>query len=254
MNKQTLTLILSTVVVASANAQTAVGATAPVALNLGGVTQTDGWTDLSAASNPGYGAFPGAGPWPAPIESNVGGNAQLAKVANGAGGGPFIATGSLYFGGFSTVPNTFGGTVAVRDSSPVAGLKTLVLQIQIGEASTYDLWNDAGAVLSYNGGSQSVTANFRSLFAQQFIGTVNMPTGTENLYNNLHAFQWDLSSIAEPITDFSISFSGAQHAQVYGLQLDQSSQVYTDAVPEPATMTVLAFGAMAAFARRRKKA
>ncbi len=82
--------------------------------------------DLGSES--GYGTFPGSGNWPAPIQSNVGGDATLNKTANGAGGGPYPASGSIYFGGFSGDQNVNGGTLAVTDNSPVANLQTVVFQ------------------------------------------------------------------------------------------------------------------------------
>lgn len=224
-----------------------------------GNTQYDGWIGLTSANYSGYGGFPGSAAWPVPIGSNrtlantfnrdEPGDAGLLKTANGTGGGPYLAGGSIYFGGFSGDTNNFGGTLAVTDSTPVAGLKNVIFQVQIGEAWTYDFWNHQLPTLSYNGGSQQLAAATSLTVEQFYNGTVTMPTGEEPVYINTYLLQWDLSGIGTPITGFSVSFSGVQHSQLYGLRLDQSD-VYT-AIPAPGAMALLGIGGLVAMRRRR---
>ncbi|MEX2220153.1 MAG: GC-type dockerin domain-anchored protein [Phycisphaerales bacterium] len=145
------------------------------------------------------------------------------KAANGAGGGPLpMSGGTIYFGGFGQTLNTFGGVLVVRDTTPVEGLKTVVFQVQIGEAWTYDFYNRQLPTLSYNGGSQRLDAATAVITDRYDNGTVQMPSGPERLYNNTHLLQWDLRGIQEPIAEFAIEFAGVQHAQVYAMALDQS--------------------------------
>lgn len=158
----------------------------------------------------------------------------------------------MYFGGFGGTPNTYGGTLAIADSTPVSGLESIVLQLQFGEASTYDFF-DAGTagydlndfpLLYINGSDIAIQAGYVNKVIQVFTGTVEMPTGTEPLYINLWAFQWDLSGITEPITSFEIQFNGVEHAQLYGARVDQSDtfvQAVT-AVPEPSTWMLIGLG------------
>ncbi len=224
---------------------------------LSGTTQYDGWAPLTSAAYPGYGGFPGSGSWPAPMGSNTpdSEDATLRKVANGPGGGPYPAGGGIYYGGFSADLNIDGGQLAVEDSTPVANLANVVLQIDIGEAWGYDFWNDVLPVLNYNGGSQTLAPTNVVLLDQTFTGTVTMPTGEEPVYRNTHLLQWDLSSISG-ITSFSIPFNGVQHAQLYALRLDQSD-VYSaySQVPEPATASIVALGAVVGglLVRRRSR-
>lgn len=224
-----------------------------------GVTQYDGWIGLTSANYPGYGAFPGSAPWPAPIGSNrtpanafnasEPGDADLIRIAGGAGGGPIPQSAAIYFGGFSPTPNTFGGTLGVADGTPVAGLKNVVFQVQIGEAQTHDFFDNNLPTLSYNSGAQHLAPTSDFLIDQYFSGTVQMPTGPEPLYNNTYLLQWDLSTIAAPITDFAIAFSGVQHSQVYGLALHQSD-IFTP-VPAPGAVAFLGLCGLA-FSRRRR--
>lgn len=254
--KRTFALIALAAVTTGAFAQTtATGEAAPRDLGLTGTTDFDAWTTLSNSVYAGYGNFPGLSPWPGGIASNLGGDAEVVKVANGAGGGPYVGSGSLYFGGFSDVPNTFGGTVAAVDGSALAGLNTVVFQVQIAEAWGYDLFSGIGPVLSYNGGTQRLAATYSNTMASVFNGTFTTPLGEEDLFINLQGFQWDLNSISDPITSFSIEFSAVQHAQIYGMRLDQTDAVYGSAVvPEPATSAALGLGAAALLRRKKKNA
>jgi hypothetical protein len=223
--------------------------------NLAGNTQYDQWNALTSAAYPGYPGFPGTGTWPAPMGSNAPGSADatLNKLANGAGGGMYPAGGSIYFGGFSNTINNNGGKLAVVDSTPVTNVANVVLQIDIGEAWTYDFWNGVLPTLSYNGGAQNVPATNTFLLNQYDNGTVTMPTGPETVYINSYLLQWDLSSVG-PVTDYSIAFNGVQHGQLYALQLDQSDAFANYVpVPEPATGLLMALaGTVACVALRRR--
>lgn len=244
-------------------------------LATGGANVTNNsWVNLSSvaangvAGVTGTGGFPGTSAWTAPIVSqvdssigSVGGalaGAALSKVSNGTGGGPYGAGGSMYFGGFASTVNNNGGTLRVTDTTPLAGLETVVFQLGFGEAWTYDFYNHALPTLSYttaSGTTTGVAASYSAKLEQFFNGTVAMPTGDENVYINQWGLQWDLSGVTQPITSFSIDFTGVQHAQLYGLTLTQSdvfSQVI--AVPEPGTyaMMLAGLGAVGFVVRRRK--
>lgn len=220
----------------------------PLDPNLSGNTQYDEWTNssLTLTENPGFPGFPGFGAWPGPIDSPLGGpgvdngDAQLDKVSNGTGGGPYPATGSIYYGGFSSAVNNDGGTLSVSDSSPLANLATIAFGIEIGEAWTFDFYNEVLPSLSYNGGAQNLAPDY-SHVEQEFIGTVTMPSGEEPLYNNTYLLGWDVSALG-PITDFVIEWTGVQHAALYSLRLDQSDVVQAvepAAAPEPGFLAML---------------
>jgi len=211
-----------------------------------GSSGTDGWVNVNSLNFSGYGGFPGSSAWPAPIGSNgIGsGDADLSRVAGSpSGGGPFLSSTSIYFGNFAQIPNALGGTLRVSDSTPLANLKTLVFQIQIGEATGYDLYS--APALKINGGSSVVNPLFSGILNRFQSGTYPSPaTGLdEPVYVNTRGYQWDVSSLGT-VTSFAIDFSGVTHSQIYGLQLDQSSSVFSTAViPEPNVMGLLLAGA-----------
>ena len=203
-----------------------------------GSSDSDAWVNVNSMNFSGYGGFPGDSNWLAPIESNgIGsGDAGLSRVAGGStGGGPYLMPTSIYFGDYFLVPNAFGGTLRVSDSDPLDNLKTIVFQIQIGEAAGYDFYSPSGAPsLKINGGSSVVSPQFFGIINRYERGTFTTPTGgKEPVYVNTRGYQWDVSSLAT-VTSLTIDFSGVTHSQIYGLQLDQSSSVFSTAlVPEP---------------------
>ena len=233
----------------------------PMALidpGLSGTTEYSAWTSLRASDYPGggTGGFPGNTMW-APLAAQAGdAGATLNKLGNGSGGGPYLASSSIYFGGFSGDINNNGGTLAVVDTAVLDSLDHITFQIQFGEAWTYDFWNGVMPTLSYNGGSQNLASTSYELLEAYFNGTVDMPTGPEDVYINTHRLDWDLSGVADPITSISISFTGVQHAQLYQLRVDQAAFAPA-AVPEPASMAMLACGIVpvaGALIVRRKRA
>jgi len=214
--------------------------TIPLTLS-GTLTSVDIWGPgtLTGAANPGYGAFPGGGLWPAPIQSPTGGDAFLRKIDNGpGGGGPYPSGSGLYFGGFGSTPNTDGGSLAVVDSTPVLDVKTVTFQIQIGQAFGYDLLNNDLSLVKLHytttdGGSGELSSDYGSLLNRFYNGAVDMPTGPggafqpEDIYVNLWGLQWDLSGISN-INWFEIQFTGVEHASLAQLQLDQTNAAYDE--------------------------
>lgn len=254
------------------NADANLAAIGDVFASPSGNVSNDGWSTsgLSAGTNAGYPGFPGSGAWPAPIASDSGDDAGLHKIANGTGGGPYPASGSIYYGGFSGDINNNGGTLAVRDTTPLADVATIAFQIEIGEAWTYDFFNDELPSLLIDG--TSYQASHSALIEQFYNGTVPMPTGDEDVYINTYLLAWDLTAaglnLTSPVTSFDVQFTGVQHAQVYSLRLDQSDVAIvwpsadpdpidpdaTAAMPEPATASLMAIGGLVLLARRRRNA
>ncbi|MDB6080233.1 MAG: hypothetical protein JWO82_3980 [Akkermansiaceae bacterium] len=206
-------------------------------VSLTGTTKSEGWTAMTAANYPGNGGFPGTSAWTGPLASQVGPNAGangLAKLANGTAGGPYPSSGSIYHGGVLSIPNTFGGTLAAQASGTglLSGVKTVVFQLDIGEAWTYDLYNDVAPVLTYttSAGTFTVNASFASKYAKVYNGQVLMNGENVDLYINSRSYQFNLSGVSGTITSLSVKFNGVQHSQVYGAGLQQSTTTYTTSV------------------------
>ncbi|NCY21731.1 PEP-CTERM sorting domain-containing protein [bacterium] len=222
-----------------------------------GISEMDGWANINSVNFSGYGGFPGSSNWPAPIGSNVdgSGDAQLSRVAGSpTGGGPFLSSTSIYFGNYAQVANALGGTLRVSDSTPLANLKTIVFQIQIGEVLGYDFYNPTGApALKVNGGSSVVNPLFSGVLDRYQSGVFTSPaTGNdEPVFVNTWGYQWDVNSLG-PISSFSIDFSAVTHSQVYALKLDQGTALFNVAmIPEPGVSWMLLSGLGWLLVRRR---
>lgn len=198
----------------------------------GSTSRSEGWEELTSTAYPDNDVlFPGSDTWPDPLESKVGANPgwnAILKTANGAGGGPYPSGGSIYYGGTSATVNNDGGelSISAENTSVLSGVKTVVFQIDIGEAWTYDLYNNVAPVLTYvsDTGSGTVTLAYQSLYKETPNGTVSMPSGTENLNINSRAYQFSFDGLGT-ISKFTIKFRGVQHAQLYGAGLQQFNAV-----------------------------
>jgi hypothetical protein len=211
----------------------------------GGSKSYSAWSNVNSFNYSGYGSFPGNSPWPSPIRATEGStNSTLNRIAGSpTGGGPFLASESIYFGSFSQVPNALGGTLRLSNSLSLTNLRTLVFQIQIGEAIGYDFFSPSGfPKLSLNGGTYN-TALYTNLVNRYQNGVFPSPeTGEdEPVWVNTWAFQWNLTSPTN-INNYAIDFSGVTHSQVYALRWDSTSVLQNQVVPEPSTYALLLLG------------
>ena len=215
--------------------------TVPVNFSGGGVTSFDGWVDMNNSAFPGYGTFPGGSAWPAPAGSNApgSGDALLVRVAGETGsgrplGGPFFSSESLYFGSFVQTANAPGGTLRVSEPSPVPGVKTIALQVQIGEALGFGFVSPGGSpVLRVNGTATGHLPSRSVLLNRYQNGSFASPaTGEEPIYVKTLGYQWDVAELG-PVVSIEIEFSAVTHSQIYQLRLDQTDAAQPHAVFVP---------------------
>lgn len=97
-----------------------------------------------------------------------------------------------------------------------------------------------------------------SLFDSGTVSSVFDPNGPFGPVTvNTFAYQWDLSSVACPITSFDVEYTlDGTSGQIYAMQLDQGDSFAAQAVPEPGAFAALAgtvaLGFAAAGRRRRR--
>ncbi|MEM1186767.1 MAG: hypothetical protein AAGI53_17415 [Planctomycetota bacterium] len=205
--------------------------------DLTGNVQFDGWDSLGGLAGYGIGEVgpfaPPATAWPAPVGSMEAGSGDA--ILNRTFGTHYSASFSLYsFAG----PSGF----IVGDSSAISDLANVVFTIADWVGSS----PSTAPVLSYNGGTQSLAADFS--FSSPF-GSVDFGGPIDV---SARTFQWDLSGISG-ITDFSIAWTAGSSAGITGLQLEQSdvfSVASANVIPHPSTaLVVLGAGLVA---RRRR--
>ncbi|MBK1881293.1 PEP-CTERM sorting domain-containing protein [Luteolibacter pohnpeiensis] len=226
-----------------------------VEVDLGISSSTALWDGLSSDDLPGYPKFPGSGDWPSAISPNSGNStAVVEKVSNGAGGGAYPSSGSLYFGGQS-LGDIDGGIIRAYDATPIEDVATVVFQIQIGDALVWSFYQEQMPTLSYmtvSGAIATISATYESYY-----GMIESPGYTGyDIGVRTYAFQWDLSGVEEEISEIWVSVNAVQHAQIYGMQLDEGAVVYTESIlpasiPEPSFILLGAIGMFGLLARRR---
>ncbi len=190
---------------------------------------------------------------------------------------PYVAGSSIYAASQSFIRNAYNGTVGVFEDSPVLNLQNIVLQIEIASAFGYDFYYSASPTGASPGVADgpaaslpigmltgfgewaptlhltfadttttSLISNYAAVLDKGFNGISN----DEEVWINLYGFQWDLSAYNN-IESFIISWDMTDHAQLYGLQLDQSSvfngEILSNyiSIPEPGTYAALFGGALA---------
>lgn len=207
---------------------------------LAGASTSEGWYDLNNGAYAGYGGYAThASAWPSAIESNLGeGDAGLNKTAGTSGYLASAATNGIY------TPASPLGVFTVADATPVAGLRTVVFQLDFEMSAGVF----AAPALSYNGGSQNLAPVFSgTVFSEAKTGGM----GASNRY--VLAYQWDLSS-AGAVADLAISWSApAAHTITYGAWLQQSDTFAGAAIPEPSAFAALAGLATLALAASRRR-
>ena len=210
---------------------------AAITISLPGNSEFAKWGQLRSSNYPGAGGSSSfvntTGAWAGPIAANtpVTSSAVFSKVS---GGGYFAST-SVYDAGTS-------GNFKLADASPITNLKTLVLQLDTGAPV------GVAPVLHYNGGSQSLLANFNTTSTGNYLsGFGGPPSPTTN-----YAWQWDFSSVAGSITSYEVTWGSLtnNHLTQYEIHLSTGDS-FVQVVPEPSAALIGSLATLALFRRRR---
>ncbi len=218
-----------------------------------GTSEYVGWEVINSTSYPGAGGgHPGSSGWA--IDENAGtGEGSLAVTAGSA----YAGGESLYFGGFSVTPNTFGGTVELSTTAMSSSVQTVFLQMDMGSGPGDLLfWNDGGLqfpTLNIGGTDYGMAP----LYAGVNQGEQNIGGNDVDVYT--YYFQWNLTGEDITIDDvITAEFSMVQHGTIYNVELWQG-ETYNDVistVPEPSNLAAC-FGLVALLfccLRNRRKA
>ena len=145
----------------------------------------------------------------------------------------------------------------VTNSSPLSGLESLTFQIYSAEGlsgafggSAVNLAVAPTLTVTTASGTQTLAATFSSLLGQ----TSAVVNGSSTFLDDT-GYQWDLSSITQPITGYSINWQSSYHGVNYGEDLTESSSVIHNdvlAAPEPSRAMLLLLAFIGVLLRRRR--
>ena len=216
---------------------------------LGGTTQDHQWSGFSDATRP-----PG-------VSAGVSGSA-----AQWLGGLPSSndGTSAARFGGdanFGTdttdflTPSSGGGIYAffsqthftITNPTPLLDLKSITLQIYMAEGLTGAFGGTAAQLavapilaLQTTAGNQQLNPTF-SLLGSSTPAVVN----GSSTHIDLLTYQWDLSSITDPVEDYTFEWQTSYHSVTFGADVTESNAANNAsvlAIPEPSSYAFLALG------------
>jgi hypothetical protein len=173
-----------------------------------------------------------------------------AYVSTKVGKESYIYAGLAGGGALVTNPAVPVAHFSISSTNAIENLQTVVFQMGASfNITTGQLFpTNTTITLSYNGGDQRLVADL-SLITSSI--TLTEP-GYGNALRKDYLFQWDLSGITETIDSFVIEWAVTNHAQSYTFQLDQSD-VYSEAIPEPSTWSLMAAAGIAGMIMIRRK-
>lgn len=214
-----------------------------------GTTSYDGWgkaseptTTLTRANYPDYATASGGvgtlpsytSPWAQPLGSNTLGSGD-AVFNKTSGSGAFAGAGLYQAGG--------AASFTVSDATALAGISTIVFQMEVNYLDTGASFADTNVSLLINGVTYSPTyANYFS----QVAGDAAVLAS-----NKIYAYQWDLTGVTG-VGSFALNWDGpSSSGQITSMQLTQGSS-FTQVVPEPSAVLLGSMAAGFLVLRRRK--
>lgn len=222
---------------------------------LPGTTDRDEWNTLNRASNTNNRYRVGQGNWTSAA------NAIQSNTPNQAGGfgSAFLNTLANNSNGFSastTAPAGLTGTgnLIITDDSPVAGIETVILQLDYSALHPSNDLTPGSQIVGQpilRVGGELVGGDGLADFFEANDTSVPHPGGFGyNISAGNYAWQWDLSAYTFDSGSLTIQWSTTQAGTLLNtIRFDQGNQfVQVVAVPEPATsLLLLGAGGLIAF-------
>ncbi len=175
------------------------------------------------------------------IWSNLGNSNVGLAASSGSGTASVQAPGFQATAGLYSFSAAYSTTVTQASSFDINNVL-----IQLDEAVNAAFPMPAGGpLLSFNGGSQNIAANYFAVVGSEIRSTV---MGNET-YNG-DAWQWDLSGYGETINSVTIVVPLTEHTSVVAMRVDTAA-TYTQVVPEPSVAALCGLAGLLAFRRRR---
>lgn len=145
----------------------------------------------------------------------------------------------------------------IASSTPEAGMQSLILQIYMAEGLS-GMFGGTPVSVAAAPMLSVVTAQGTQAFAASFFEQTYHDSAFvngSNTYLDMLAYQWDLSSVVDPILSYSINWQSSYHGIIYGADVTESNHAAPGAiltVPEPsrALFSLLAFTGLALRRRR----
>ncbi len=169
-------------------------------------------------------------------------NTTLAP-ASGTGTAAVQAPGFQASVGFYSFSSTYSGTVA---QTSVFDIQNVIFQADVAPNPDFAIPFSGGPLLSFNGGSQNIAADYFANNGSEFRTTTFGP----QTYIGA-AWQWDLSAFGDTITSVSILSPYSVHTSVAGLRVDTAAAM-TSPIPEPSVIGLSGLACGLAVLRRRR--
>ncbi|MES2476120.1 MAG: hypothetical protein V4640_10080 [Verrucomicrobiota bacterium] len=168
-------------------------------------------------------------------------NTGLA-AASGSGSATLQAPGFQASVGFYSFSLDYTSTVTQTSGFDI---HNVIFQVDLASNPAFPIPFSGGALLSFNGGSQNIPANW---FLDS--GSENRVTSFGPQTYTGAAWQWNLSAYGETITSISIVNPYSVHTSVAGMRVD-SAAAFVAAIPEPSAISLCGLAGLMAFRRRR---
>jgi hypothetical protein len=173
--------------------------------------------------------------------TNLGSSNPSRTPASGTGAVSVQSPGFQANAGFYSFSTAYSATVVQTSSFDI---NSVIIQLDEAVNAAYPM-PAGGPLLSFNGGSQNIPANYFATLASELRST---SMGDQTYTGD--AWQWDLSGYADTINSVTIVVPLSVHTSVVGMRVDSAGS-HTQAIPEPSATLLCGLAGLLGFRRRR---